>query len=313
MNNLNKVKISACIITYNQEQYIEQCIQGALKQTVDQYEILISDDCSSDKTSEICRYYQNKHPDLIRYVKHKKNLGVIDNWVYALNNVKGKYIAVCEGDDYWLDPCKLQKQVGFLESNPDFELCFTNCETVDKNNTTLNPSFLNNSKSIFTKEDLLFIAPTLTRVFRNRNFNKIDFKAILALDAYLLIWQLQKGKAKYFSEITSAYRKHEKGIWSLVDGINKVLYYFEIRLKAFNIIEKKLFPKFYRLTVVALLNIAVLDKIVYKESLEKFKEVYKNHDLNSFYIKRLLLCYKLIEFSNNSNKKFIKKMILKII
>lgn len=125
---MSNLKVSTCIITYNHEDYIEDCIKGALAQKISKHEIVIGDDCSADKTSQICQKYQSKYPDIIKYYRRKKNLGMIGNWIKTIKQCKGKYIALCEGDDYWTDPIKLQKQVDFLEANEEYGLAHGNCD-----------------------------------------------------------------------------------------------------------------------------------------------------------------------------------------
>lgn len=313
-----KIKVSVVMITYNHEQFIKEAINGVLKQVCDfKVELIISNDKSSDKThSVITKYLDSLEKSIfftICYFNHKENKGVLKNFQWSLAETNGEYVAICEGDDYWTDPLKLQKQVDFLEENPGFELCFTNCKTVDKNRNTIKPKFLNYQKSVYTKENLLFIAPTSTRVFKNRNFKELDFKNIVAADSYLLIWQLQKGKAKYLPEITGAYRKHVGGVWTSANKINKAVYHFEIFLESFDIIDKDLYERFYRLATAALLSIAVLDKDEYAKNLKKFKSVYERHDLSSLYAKRLWFCLSLIHYSNKKNRDLMKKVILKLI
>lgn len=137
-----KKKVSCSIITYNQKDYISKCIEGILMQIVDfSIEIIIGDDKSTDGTREILKYYADKYPGLIRLnLREVRGLGLPgkENFVTTLSMCNGEYIALCEGDDYWTDPLKLQKQVDFLEANPDYVLCFhpisilkTNGEIVD--------------------------------------------------------------------------------------------------------------------------------------------------------------------------------------
>ena len=96
----------------NQENFINDCIEGALNQIVDfDYEIIIGDDCSIDKTSEICKNYAQNYPNIIKYYRRDQNLGLSGNWVATLKNCSGNYVALCEGDDYWTNPNKLQLQV----------------------------------------------------------------------------------------------------------------------------------------------------------------------------------------------------------
>jgi glycosyltransferase involved in cell wall biosynthesis len=116
--------ISVCIVTYNQEEYIERAISGALMQRTNvPHEILISDDHSTDGTLRICREYKQKYPDIIRLIKQPNNLGCGLNWASALAACRGKYIALCEGDDYFIDHHKLERQRSFMEANPWNSFC----------------------------------------------------------------------------------------------------------------------------------------------------------------------------------------------
>src|SRR4030042_404695 len=122
-------KVSACIIVYNHEKYIRDCLDGALAQKVNfDYEIVVSEDCSTDNTREILLEYQKKHPDKIKLFFNEKNLGLSGNWLKSWTRCDGDYMAICEGDDYWIDPDKLQKQVEFLEANPGFALSSHNAD-----------------------------------------------------------------------------------------------------------------------------------------------------------------------------------------
>jgi glycosyltransferase involved in cell wall biosynthesis len=113
--------VSAVIITYNQEKYIEQTIECALAQEVDfDYEIVIGEDCSTDNTREICMHYQEKYPGKIRVIISECNVGLMENFYRTVVATKGKYFAVCGGDDYWHDPSKLKKQVSILEQRPEY-------------------------------------------------------------------------------------------------------------------------------------------------------------------------------------------------
>ena len=129
MNNQNDILVSICSITYNQAPYIRQCLDGFLMQKTNfKFEIIIHDDCSTDGTTDIVREYAEKYPDVIVPIiqsvnqYQNGNKRILATFVYP--KVRGKYIAICEGDDYWTDPLKLQKQVVFLESHPDYSMCF---------------------------------------------------------------------------------------------------------------------------------------------------------------------------------------------
>lgn len=121
------VMVSICCIVYNHESYIRQCLDGFIMQKTNfVYEIVIHDDASTDKTAEIIREYEAKYPNIIKPIYQKENQyskGIQISATYNLPRAKGKYIALCEGDDYWTDPLKLQKQVDFLEINLEYSGC----------------------------------------------------------------------------------------------------------------------------------------------------------------------------------------------
>ncbi len=124
------IQVSICCITYNHEKYIEKTLDSFLNQKVDfNYEILIHDDASTDRTAEIILRYQEKYPELIKPILQKKNqyqkLGAVINPHFNYPRALGKYIALCEGDDYWNNSNKLQKQFDFMEKNSDCSTCFT--------------------------------------------------------------------------------------------------------------------------------------------------------------------------------------------
>ena len=131
ISDMEQPLVSICCITYNHAKYIRQCLEGFLMQkTSFSYEIVINDDCSTDGTTDIIREYEARYPNLISPIYHAENeysKGVRGMFAtYCFPKAKGKYIAMCEGDDYWIDPLKLQKQVDFMEENPDYSMCFHN-------------------------------------------------------------------------------------------------------------------------------------------------------------------------------------------
>ena len=115
--------VSLLLLTYNHSEFIAQAINSILEQKVNfDYEILIGDDCSSDGTCEIVDSYAKKYPNLIKTIRSEQNVGALRNEKRLMEASQGKYIAFLEGDDYWVDQFKLQKQVDFLEANPDYGL-----------------------------------------------------------------------------------------------------------------------------------------------------------------------------------------------
>ena len=119
------ITVSVVMITYNHEKFIKEALESIFSQKTNfHYELIISNDCSTDNTDEVIKKIidKNENGSLINYTNHHKNKGMIPNFLWSIQQAKGKYIALCEGDDYWVDPYKLQKQVDFLEANPDYSI-----------------------------------------------------------------------------------------------------------------------------------------------------------------------------------------------
>lgn len=126
MSNKTDIMVTVCIVTYNQEQWIRQTIESVLaQQTNFSYEVIIGEDCSTDNTFNICNKYQKIYPNLVQVIHNNPNLGLMRNLQKVLSSAKGRYIALCAGDDYWCDINKLQKQVDYLASHPDYGVVFT--------------------------------------------------------------------------------------------------------------------------------------------------------------------------------------------
>jgi len=129
--------VSIICLAYNHEKYIRQCLDGfVMQKTGFRYEIIIHDDASKDGTTAIIREYAKKYPGLFVTIfqeenQYSKGIPIGKTYMYPL--AKGKYIAECEGDDYWTDPYKLQKQVDFMESHPEYVLCCTDAVQLDDN------------------------------------------------------------------------------------------------------------------------------------------------------------------------------------
>lgn len=124
--------VTVITIAYNHEPYIRECLEGIVSQrTTFPFELLIHDDASTDRTADIIREYEAKYPDIVKPIYQTENQysrGVPIGHTFLYPRAQGKYIAECEGDDYWTDPLKLQKQVDFLESHPDYGMCYTRVE-----------------------------------------------------------------------------------------------------------------------------------------------------------------------------------------
>lgn len=211
---MKNIKASIVSISYNQEKYIEKAINSFLFQNTNfNYEIIIADDSSSDRTTSIISSYAEENRGKIIPILRTKNIGIQKNLKDALQRAKGDYIALCEGDDFWTDKTKLQQQVDFLEKNEDYSMCFHPVEVFFEDGKT--------EKYIYPEEKSGFDIELLTRinyiqtnsvVFRNRDFSGIR-EDIMPLDWYLHLFNAQFGKIGFIDKVMSSYRKHSGGVW----------------------------------------------------------------------------------------------------
>lgn len=223
--------VSVDMITFNHEKFISQAIEGVLMQkTKFRYELVIGEDCSSDNTSNIVKEYAQKYPDIIKARCNVLNMGMMANAVKTLKECTGKYIALCEGDDYWTDPYKLQKQVDFLEANPNYSLCFHDA-IVYCENKKFPPYFFckDLSKTTFHVDDVIkaWLMPSASIVFRKDLLYPLPswFKEIYNGDYALQLLLILKGKFYFIDQLMSVYRQHETNLSATVNGseVNKSL------------------------------------------------------------------------------------------
>jgi len=214
--NKNPV-VSICCITYNHESYLEDAIAGFLiQETSFPFEILIYDDASSDRTADIIREYEAKYPRLVKPIYQTENQyskGLKMNPTFNFPRAKGKYIAMCDGDDYWVDESKLEKQVCFLEKEPSYSICYTDLETIDNKGNDL-AIYLGGARKDLTDFELKIGTPisTSTTCFRNF-FLEVGYPEELRRAAYgdVTFWTILGcyGKGKYLKDILpSKYRVH---------------------------------------------------------------------------------------------------------
>lgn len=216
--------LSVVTITYNHEPYIAKCIEGVLMQKVNfPMEFIIAEDCSTDGTRAICEEYAAKYPELIRLITSETNIGYNPNELRAMKAAKGKYIAYCEGDDYWTDPLKLQKQVDFLESHSDYSVCFHRCrhwnvDTDAYHDDACGNLFINGAEGVEVSLDMFFgkwITQPLSMVFRTANFDTSLYgKYKYYRDMHQIYHLLKEGKGYIFAFEGGVRTIHEGGIAS---------------------------------------------------------------------------------------------------
>ena len=205
------ISVSVCMISYNHGEFIGQAIESILSQHADfGFELIISDDVSSDNTRSICQQYKERFPDKIRLVLREQNLGICKNFFETLSLAKGKYVAVCEGDDYWIDSYKLQKQKEYLDNHPAASLVYHNAIVKTGQTKKLFIS-LDKEKHIVGTEELLskWAIPTASIMFRRDAFFVPEpFLVFTNADYYLELLLHSKGEIHYVPSLMSVYRMH---------------------------------------------------------------------------------------------------------
>lgn len=245
-------KVSVCMITYGHEKYIRQAIEGVLMQQCDfEVELIVANDCSPDATNDVIKNIIQIHPrgTWIKYSKHDENIGMMPNFIFALQECKGNYIALCDGDDYWTDISKLQKQVNFLESNSKYVACFHNANIIGANNHINNRFCDWNSNREIKAEDIIFrgggIYPTAAILFRNKIKLPSFSLTTKAGDSALAFTLLGLGDFYYFKQVMCVYRKHEGGVFTSIYNC-KVKNYDDIKSNIILLVDFRAYynPKF---------------------------------------------------------------------
>lgn len=227
--------VSICVQTYQHAAFIKQCLDGLLRQEANfQYEILLGEDCSTDGTREICKIYAEKYPGKIRLFLHDRKDNIVINgkpsgrynFLNNLKNVRGKYFAICEGDDYWCDENKLQKQYDFLERNQDYSICFHEVSILE--NSQLSHSYLAPEKAGTTsiidlaRKNYIYTCSCFYRNHLPKTFPKSLIHAPF-FDYVLHLYISQYGKIKYLPENMAVYRIHDGGLWSSLERSEQLL------------------------------------------------------------------------------------------
>lgn len=215
------IMVSICCTTYNHENFIEDALKGFLKQnTKFTYEILIHEDASTDKTANILKVYEEKYPELIKVIYQKENQYSKKKYVsrFIFEKAKGKYLAICEGDDYWTDENKLQQQVEFLEKNNDYSAYYHNVLVVDKAGNRykkyqkINPLYRTHTLKISDIETGVVPGQTASIVCKNfwKNLNEReqnDYENCYSNgDIKLGLFLISIGKVYFSEKIMSHYR-----------------------------------------------------------------------------------------------------------
>jgi glycosyltransferase involved in cell wall biosynthesis len=238
-------KVSVAMITYNHEKYITQAVESVMMQETDfPYELVIGEDCSTDRTREICVELQRKYPDRIRLLLPEKNIGIQPNFVQTLKGCDGEFIALLEGDDYWTAKEKLQKQVRFLESNPDCSSCCHPVTRFYEDGSQPPYKYHALKQDRFSLEQIIVghVGQTCSVVFRNHFRGQFPewFSQMAFGDWSLGILNAEHGLMGYMDEVLAAYRTHPGGIW----GNSKRIWQLEQFVFLYQSLDHYLAPKY---------------------------------------------------------------------
>lgn len=250
---MDEIQVTIRCFTFNHERFIRQCLEGFVMQKADfRFEAIVHDDASTDNTAAIIREYAEKYPDIIKpiyetenqYSKHDGSLTRIMN-----AHTRGKYIAMCEGDDYWTDPYKLQKQVDFLESHPDYVMCSSRFDKYWQESGLLEEDPDKKFKGAdYDLQNLIggkWLTQTLTVMYRR---SALDLKRYeqygMSLDMILFYELLKHGKGYCFPEVMGVYRYHDGGVWSEVSQNRRRLTEFKARLAIYRVEQNEMAARF---------------------------------------------------------------------
>jgi len=284
MDYQDSILVSVCCMTYNHEHFIEKCLTGFVSQKTNfAFEILVHEDASTDGTSEIVKIFETNHPKLFRVIYQKENVfstgkNNLTGMLFPMS--KGKYIALCEGDDYWTDPLKLQKQVDFLEGNEDYAIHYHHCNTLkndylvdnDANRRIRNFSF-NFDNTVYRKNGY-----TLSMIFRKSLLNYSEFINICNFswvgDWQLELYLMSKGNQGYYSiETMGVYRDHDGGIinshFKKLNSVDHSLHRITILLKYLSFVSIRSFKMSLRHRIFIQAEIIVINGNLY-QSLKYF-------------------------------------------
>lgn len=285
-SNTDDVMVSIHCMAFNHEKFIEDAIHGFLiQETSFPFEVLIHDDASTDETTKIIKKYVDKYPNLIKPIYQTENTYSkgYKSGFFNFMRVKGKYIALCEGDDFWFDAKKLQMQFDFLEKNQSFVMCGHDVTQIEPDGKIIKKSELELSKNqSYSKNRIAlgFNLPSKSAMWRSRLpciGSKMPFG-----DTFLFGYYGNFGKAYNFKKIMGVYRIHQGGVWSGLNRTEQLTSSFEI----LNEIPKYALPSYksisyFRLFVFSLINKKLLN-LSNKNLINITLQVFGNLRFNSF-------------------------------
>ena len=228
------MKVSVLIKAYNHEPFIARAVESALWQRTDfAYEIVVGEDCSTDRTREVLRGLRDQYPERLRVLLRERNLGNIRNFIDTLSACSGDYVALLDGDDYWTSPRKLQQQVAYLDAHPTFSACACNAAVVDASGQHVIGTYCPEERSQAIDLRRMLISdpvPTSTVLLRRHLIGEFPawYYTIMMGDWPLLVLALRHGDLWYEAQIAAAHRVHSGGLWSGAEPARRRLARIEI-------------------------------------------------------------------------------------
>jgi len=255
-----QIKVKIACITYNQEKYIAQTLENIVSQKTNfKFEVYVSDDCSSDGTLSVIQDFAKKYPNIIKPIYRETNLGSVRNYLDTLKHCcDAEYVALCEGDDYWCDENKLQKQVDFMEANPDYAICYHPARMIYMDGShkpiIIGQSEYKNPQPYYNLIKVNNI-PANSVMYRTKYLQeelKNYPEDIYPPDWFTHISVARHGKIGYLPDVMYVYRWHSQGISHTTSndpvkeihlkyGIKEVNFYYNVWNKI-----KDIFPQYYK-------------------------------------------------------------------
>ena len=309
--------VSILCVTYNHKDYIAQALDSFLMQKTNfKFQVIVGDDCSTDGTTDILKEYAKKYPDIIKPIFREKNIGATKNSLEVYSNAKTPYVAICEGDDYWIDEYKLQKQVDFLETHPDYSICFHpvkvvydgfDFEKTDEIYPTQKMIESGTTFELLLKGNFIQPASVVYHWMFNQTNAKQYFLDISPGDWFISLLHAKEGKIKMLPEIMAAYRRHPQGVWSdSIKSFDKLILSWGLHLANFYYSVYKNITNSSQIYLqdMFLPNLKSIMNVYYRN--KKFKELQTIEELYPTYLDMISLDEKFDERLNKFKTKYKK-------
>lgn len=245
----NEPLVSVCLVAYNHEPYIRQALDGILSQKTDfPFEVCIGEDNSPDGTRAICQEYAEEYPEKIRLILRERDSVFFwegkatgnHNFAETLLAARGKYVTICEGDDYWTDDSKLQTQADFLERNPDFSICFTGSKKLKRGRLRKANKHVPGEVTGLADIVKRVYMPTASVMYRNSGIDELGevYQQVPYMDHILFCMAARNGLIKFIRKPMTVYRMHEGGIWSSLSQAERLRSRIQMREAITKLLDK---------------------------------------------------------------------------